>query len=261
RRVMRRSLIVSTLENLARNLRHTSRLTTFEVGRVYLPEAGNGVLPVEDRRICLAMTGPRRSVNFHGDPGAAEEMDFFDLKGVVELLLHRLGYDANRTEYRARPDTGVFGPRCAEVLVDGQAVGLLGEIHPQVRSAFELAANRVNVAELRLQPLLKPQWELQPMQPISTYPPVVEDLAFEVSEEVTAYQVQQAIRQGGDERLVAIDLFDIYRGEPLPVGHKSMAYRLTYQSLQRGLNEKEVNHLRQRIIRTVESTTGAKLRG
>lgn len=261
RRVMRRSLLVSTLENLARNLRHTSRLTTFEVGRVYLPEAGNGVLPVEDRRICLAMTGPRRPLNFHGDPGAAEEMDFFDLKGVVELLLHRLGYDANRTEYRARPNTGVFGPRCAEVLVDGQAVGLLGEIHPQVRAAFELSAGRVNVAELRLQPLLKPQWELQPMRPISTYPPVVEDLAFEVSEEVTVHQVQQAIRQGGDERLVAIDLFDIYRGEPLPAGHKSMAYRLTYQSLQRGLNEKEVNHLRQRIIKTVEGATGAKLRG
>lgn len=261
RRVMRRSLIVSTVENLARNLRHTARLATFEVGRVYLPEAGDGVLPQEDRRICLALTGPRRAANIHGDSGAAEEMDFFDLKGVVELLLHRLGYSANRTEYRAKPDTGVFGPRCAEVLVDGKSVGLLGEIHPQVRAAFGLAENRVNVAELRLQPLLKPQWELQPMQPISTYPPVVEDLAFEVSEEVTAHQVQQAIRQGGDERLVAIELFDIYRGEPLPVGHKSMAYRLTYQSLQRGLNEKEVNHLRQRIIKTVEGATGAKLRG
>lgn len=261
RRVMRRSLIVSTLENLARNLRHTARLATFEVGRVYLPEASSDVLPVEDRRICIALTGPRRVVNFHSDPGANEEMDFFDLKGVVALLLQRLGYSADHTEYRARPETGVFGPRCAEVLVNGQSVGLIGEIHPQVRAAFELSANRVNVAELRLQPLLKPHWELQPMQPISTYPPVVEDLAFEVTEEVTAYQIQQAIRLASDERLVAIELFDIYRGDPLPVGHKSMAYRLIYQSLQRSLNEKEVSHLRQRIIKTVESATGAKLRG
>ncbi|MBX3014510.1 MAG: phenylalanine--tRNA ligase subunit beta [Caldilineaceae bacterium] len=260
RRVMRRSLIVSTLENLARNLRHTPRLTTFEVGRVYLPEAGDGVLPQEDRRICLAMTGPRQVVNFYNQ-APDEELDFFDLKGVVALLLQRLGYDAQRTEYQARPDTGSFGPRCAEVFVDGRRVGLLGELHPQVRAAFELSASRIGIAELRLEPLLKPQWELQPMQPISTYPPVVEDLAFEVTEEVTAYQVQQAIRQGGDERLVAVELFDIYRGEPLPVGHKSMAYRLTYQSLQRSLNEKEVSHLRQRIIRTVESATGAKLRG
>lgn len=261
RRAMRRSLIVSTLENLARNLRHTARLTTFEVGRVYLPEQGDGVLPLEDRRICLALTGPRRLTNFHPDPSATEEMDFYDLKGVVELLLHRLGYNVNRTEYRAHPDTGVFGPRCAEIFVDGRSVGQLGEIHPQVRAAFDLGAGRINVAEVRLQPLLKPHWELQPMQPISAYPPVVEDLAFEVAEEVTAQQVQQAIRQGGDERLAAIELFDIYRGEPLPVGHKSMAYRLTYQSLQRGLNEKEVSHLRQRIIKTVESATNAKLRG
>ena len=188
-------------------------------------------------------------------------MDFFDLKGVVELLLERLGFSANRTEYRVRPDTGLFGPRCAELWVDGQSVGLLGEIHPQVRAAFELGATRVMLAELRLQSLVKPQWVLQPMQPISTYPPVVEDLAFEVTEEVTTQQIQQAIRQGGDERLVMVDLFDIYRGEPLPAGSKSMAYRLTYQSLQRGLNEKEVSHLRQRIIKTVEGATGAKLRG
>jgi phenylalanyl-tRNA synthetase beta chain len=258
---MRRSLIVSTLENLARNLRHTARLATFEVGRVYLPEKGDGILPLEDRRTCIALTGPRRQTTFHPDPSATEEMDFFDLKGVVELLLQRLGYSANRTEYRAQPATGVFGPRCAEIFVDGRSVGLLGEIHPQVRAAFDLGAGRVNVAELRIQPLLKPHWELQPMQPISAYPPVVEDLAFEVAEAVTVQQVQQAIRQGGDERLTLVELFDIYRGDPLPAGHKSMAYRLTYQSLQRGLNEKEVSHLRQRIIKTVESATGAKLRG
>lgn len=261
RRAMRRSLIVSTLENLARNLRHTARLATFEVGRVYLPEKGDGILPLEDRRTCIALTGPRRQTTFHPDPSATEEMDFFDLKGVVELLLQRLGYSANRTEYRAQPATGVFGPRCAEIFVDGRSVGLLGEIHPQVRAAFDLGAGRVNVAELRIQPLLKPHWELQPMQPISAYPPVVEDLAFEVAEAVTVQQVQQAIRQGGDERLTLVELFDIYRGDPLPAGHKSMAYRLTYQSLQRGLNEKEVSHLRQRIIKTVESATGAKLRG
>jgi len=261
RRVMRRSLLVSALENLGRNLRHTTRLATFEVGRVYLPESGNGVLPEEDRRISITLTGPRRIANFHTDAGANEEMDFFDLKGVVELLLQRLGFGVNRTEYRARPATDIFGPRCAELLVDGQSVGLLGEIHPQVRAAFELTATRVNMAELRLQPLVKPHWALQLMQPISTYPPVVEDLAFEVAEEVTTQQIQQAIRQGGDERLVAVDLFDIYRGDPLPIGNKSMAYRLTYQSLQRGLNEKEVSNLRQRIIKTVEGATGAKLRG
>ena len=76
-----------------------------------------------------------------------------------------------------------------------------------------------------------------------------------------APHVEQAIRQGADERLVAVEIFDIYRGEPIPVGYKSMAYRLTYQSQQRGLNEKEVTQLRGRIIKTVEMVTGGKLRG
>ncbi len=261
KRSMRRSMLVSVFENLARNLRYTNRLMTFEVGRVYLPEQGNGILPDEDRRVSICVTGPRALPGFQTAGHPAEEMDFFDLKGMIETLLQRLGVDRARTEYRAKPDTGVFGPRCAEVLVDGTPIGLFGEVHPQVRAAFGIPSVRISAAELRLRPLIKPAWELQPMQPISTYPPVVEDLAFEVSEAVTAQDVQRAIRQAGDERLVGVELFDIYRGEPLAIGHKSLAYRLTYQSQQRSLTEKEVTSLRQRIIKTVETQTSGKLRG
>lgn len=261
RSVLRRSLLVSVMENLARNLRHTTRLATFEVGRVYLPEEGNGALPHEDRRISITLTGPRRAASFYADPVGSEEMDFFDLKGMVAHLIERLGYSATQVEYQAKPDTGVFGPRCAQVSLNGRSVGLLGEIHPQVRAAFDLPAQRVCAAELRLEPLLKPHWQLQPMQPISAYPPMVEDLAFEVAEEVTAHQIQTAMRQAGGDRLVNIELFDIYRGAPLPDGAKSLAYRLTYQSLERGLQEKEVAFLRKRIIESVENATRGKLRG
>jgi phenylalanyl-tRNA synthetase beta chain len=261
RRVLRRSLLVSALESTARNLRFTNRLTTFEVGRVYFPEEGDGVLPHEERRISIVLTGPRRPASFYADPVGAEVMDFFDLKGVVETLLARSGFLPEQVEYRAQPETGVFGPRCAEVLLDGKSLGLLGEIHPQVRVEFGLPAMRVNAAELRLAPLIKPQWRLQPMQPISSYPPVVEDLAFVVAEEVTAQVVQTAIRRTGGASVVDLYLFDIYRGDPLPAGHKSLAYRVTYQSTERSLSEKEVTHLRERIIRTVEQETGGKLRG
>ena len=102
------------------------------------------------------------------------------------------------------------------------------------------------------------------MAPISVYPPVVEDLAFVVPEDVTQRRLLDAIVDGGgrnrDSMLTAVELFDIYRGEPLPVGHKSLAYRVTYQSMAHSLKEKEVNRLRQRIIRTVERATGGKLR-
>lgn len=262
RRALRRSLLVSALENTVRNLRYTNRLATFEVGRAYFPEQGDGLLPREERRVSLVLIGPRRpSVGIYPEPNGDAELDFFDLKGVVETLLNRLGFNASQIEYRAKPETGTFGPRCAEVMLDGQSLGLLGEIHPQVRAAYNLPAVRINAAELNIEPLVKPHWRLQPMPPISNYPPVVEDLAFEVAEEVTAQQTQNAIRQAGGALVTTIELFDIYRGEPLPVGTKSLAYRLTYQSPERSVNEKEVEQLRKRIIGTVEKATGGKLRG
>ncbi len=261
RRALRRSLLVSALDSTARNLRFTNRLASFEVGRVYLPEASQGVLPHEDRRLSLVLTGPRRPVNFHGDPGANDEMDFFDLKGVVENLLARLGFTVNGVEYRTKLDSGTFGPRCAEVWLDGQNLGLMGELHPQVRAAFGLPDGRICAAELCLTPLIKPHWRLQPMQPISAYPPVVEDLAFEVAEAVTAQQMQNIMQRVGGKLLVQLELFDIYRGDPVPAGLKSMAYRLTYQSTERSLTEQEVTQLRTRIVKAVEQESGGKLRG
>jgi len=262
RSVMRRSLLVGALETLERNLRYAQRFTAFEVGRVYLPEGGEDKLPEEDRRLSLLMSGPRAVKEFHSQENASEdELDFFDLKGVVETLLTRLGYDLNQVAFQAKPDTETFGPRCAEILLNGEFLGLIGEIHPQVRSAFGLPSTRVCAAELRIAPLVQSPWELQPMSPISNYPPVVEDLAFEVSEEVTVGVVQESIRKAGGDTLVNLELFDIYRGDPLPVGHKSLAYRLTYQSPSRSVNEKEVTSLRKRIIKQVERETGAKLRG
>ena len=263
RRAMRRTMLVSALENLARNIRFTDRLLTFEVGRVYLPEAGDGTLPKEERRVSLLMTGPRTVEDFyHSAHAAAEdnEMDFFDLKGVVEGLLDRLGFKVAEIDFRAKPDSGTFGPRCAELYHKEQYLGIMGELHPQVRSAFGVSSSRVCAAELAITPLIKPHWSLDPMPPISNYPPVVEDLAFEVSEGITARQVEAAIAGAGGDLLVNVELFDIYRGDPIAPGHKSLAYNLTYQSPERSLSDKDVARLRKRIVGTVEHTIGGKLR-
>ena len=260
RSTMRRSMLVSALENLARNLRYTDRLTTFEIGRVYLLEEGDGTLPHEERRLSILMAGPRQASSFYADPNDSEEMDFFDVKGVVEAVLGRLGFKPGDVEYRAAPDTDTFGPRCSEILLQGTVVGTLGEIHPQVRSAFGLPSMRVNAAELTIDPLVRPHWGLDPMETISNYPPVVEDLAFEVSEDVTSQQIKDLILSAGERLLVNVELFDIYRGDPIPAGYKSMAYNLTYQSPERSLRDKEVTKLRKKIIGTVERQTGGKLR-
>jgi phenylalanyl-tRNA synthetase beta chain len=263
RRVMRRSLLVSAVENLARNLRYSERLATFEVGRVYLPEEGDGTLPKEERRVSLLMAGPRTPRDFyHPDPDAIpdNEMDFFDIKGVIETLLDRLGFKPAVVEYRALPDTETFSPRCAEVWVNGVRAGVLGELHPSVRAAYGLPAVRVALAELLVDALVKPHWGQDPMIPISNYPQMVEDLAFEVSEEITVRRVHDVMVATADARLVDVELFDLYRGEPLAPGNKSLAFRLTYQSNDRPLTEKEVTYLRQRIVAAVEKETGGKLR-
>jgi len=260
RRVLRRSLLVSALENLAYNSRFTARLATFEIGKVYLPEQGDGLYPAEDRRLSVLLTGPRRPASLYPDPAGAEEFDFFDLKGIFEALLDRLGVRAADIEWVARPNTPPFGPRCAELKICGESEGFLGELHAQVRAAFDLPAARICLAEIRIEPLIKPSWSLEAMAPISNYPPVVEDLAFVVSEDVTARQVFDAIRKGGGPLLVTVELFDIYRGPSILPGHKSLTYRLVYQGLDRSPTEKEVAALRDRIIRQVADEVGGAVR-
>ena len=144
-------------------------------------------------------------------------MDFFDLKGVIETLLDRLGFKPAVVEYRARPDTETFSPRCAEIWVNGRKAGMMGELHPiGPRAAFNLPNIRVSMAELSVEALVKPHWGQDPMVPISNYPQIVEDLAFEVAEEITVRRIYDVIRATGDARLVDVELFDLYRGEPLP---------------------------------------------
>src|SRR5579859_5298961 len=259
RRVMRRSMLVSALEDMAYNIRYTERLAMFEVGRVYLPEKGTGTRPLEERRLSILLTGPRRPSSVHPDPAGAEVFDFFDLKGMLEALFARLGF--TDVEYSAKRDNPTFAAACAEIKINGEVQGIIGEIHPQVLLAYDLPAEaRVYVADIAVAPLVRPSWRLQPMRPISNYPPVVEDLAFVVNEEVTAAQLAEVIRKAAGSLLTSVELFDICRGQPIQPGQKSMAYKLTYESLEGNVSEARVAETRKRIIRRVADTVGGALR-
>jgi phenylalanyl-tRNA synthetase beta chain len=259
RRVMRRSMLVSAVEALAANLRYTDRIRCFEVGRVYLPEQGYGIRPREERRVSVLLTGPRRRASVHADPAGAEPLDLFDLEGILEALLSALGW-LDRVEVVPRPGEAPFGPRCAELVAGGDRLGILGELHPAVAERFGLAGRRVCVAELAIEPLVETSWQREAMPPLSNYPAVVEDLAFVVPEEVSAHDLAAAIRQAGAPLLVALELFDLYRGEPLPAGAKSLAFQLTFQSQDATLGSAEVGAVRQRIEQAVAETLGGKLR-
>lgn len=258
---LRRTLSANLLDVLRSHLRLVERVAVFEIGRVYLKVAGKE-LPDEEPRLGIAMTGPR-GLGGWGDR-RAEPLDFFDLKGVVETLLARLGIE--KAIYRPVEHPTFQRGRAAEIMLtaEGQAgevpLGILGEVDPAVREAFDLPTQRVALAELHLRPLIERFGRARRLQPISPFPAVKEDLAVVVDEAVPAERVEAVIRDAGGRLLQEVRLFDVYTGAPIPAGRKSLAYALTYQASDRTLTDEEVAQVRERIIRHLEQIVGAQLR-
>ena len=252
---LRSTLLGSMLNALAANLRTAGRVALFEIGKVYWPLPGE-LLPAEPEHVAIALAGPRAAGAWLNRDDAL--MDFFDLKGLVEELMDRLGLLGDvRFEPAIHP---LFGPKAAHVLLKSRPVGVLGELHPAVRRAFDLPDGRAAVAELQLAPLAAAVSARQKMQPLSSFPAIKEDLALLVDESVTAEQVEQAIRQGGGSLLRAVTLFDVYRGKQVPAGKKSLAYALTFQADDKTLKDADVEKVRRRIVARLGQTVGAELR-
>lgn len=255
REYLRQTLTAGLLEALALNLRTYERVAIFEIGRVYLPREGQE-LPDEPPMLGLALAGRREERSWL--PSVAEEMDFFDLKGVVEILLDRLGIAGARFEPSEHPS---FHPgRQAALRLGEEVAGHLGEVHPRVCAQFELPARRVCLAEFHLFPFLQ-HAGLRLYEPLSRFPAVIQDIAVVVDEGVPAVRVAEVIRRAGGPLLRDVALFDVYRGSPLPEGKRSLAYRLTFQAMDRVLVEDEVNRLREKkIVPALERELGATIR-
>ncbi len=263
RSVMRHSLLVTGLETAAANLRFRDRVEIFEVGKVFLPDSEED-LPAEPRRLCMVMTGLRGERHWLATEGP--DLDFFDLKGVVEVLLARLHLTGAVFEPAEHP-TYQQG-RTARILLgsDGKGsehtvqIGLVGEIDPVVRDAFGLPRRRVAAAELDLEVLLTHVPESWFVEPISPYPAALQDLAVVVDDQVPAGAVAKLIADAGGFLLRNVELFDVYRGEPVPEGKKSLAYALTFQAPDKTLRDDIVSKQVQRIINRLQKELGAELR-
>ncbi len=256
RQVLRLTLMASLLETVRDNLRYLDRVAIFEVGRVY-PVVEGQELPDEQRRLGVAMSGPRTGRAWVGsDLGL---MDFFDLKGVVETLLARMGVEG--VVYEPTSHATFHPGRVAAVRVGDVELGVMGEVHPVVREQFDLPERPVALAEFNLETLLAQVRDVRPMRPIYRFPAVSQDIAVIVDEDVPAQQVQDTIAKAGGKLLVGVELFDLYRGEQIPAGKKSLAYALTFQAPDRTLTDKEVSKVHNRIVRSLQRALGAELRG
>jgi phenylalanyl-tRNA synthetase beta chain len=256
RGILRRSVLASVLQVAASNLRQRPGVRLFEIGQVYLPAEGEP-LPLETRRLSIVITGPRTTEHWDSQTAAAT-LDFFDLKGIVESLLVRLHVDEIAFNPVQAPE--LHPGQSSEVLCDSIKIGTIGQLHPTLNASYELGRRKVFVADLDLDALLAVIPTLHKFKSITTFPPVLEDIALVVDEALPAAKLEAEIRAGGGEMLKRVRLFDVYRGANLPAGKKSLAYALMYQADDRSLTDKEVLKLRSKIVGRVEKLLGATLR-
>jgi phenylalanyl-tRNA synthetase beta chain len=252
RRVMRQSLLASVLESVEKNARAES-ISLFEIGPVFEPIKDE--LPNEPHKLVLVMTGKREALAW--DVQDSPHVDFFDMKGRIELLLSGLGYtDVN---YAPIDSVQYLHPgKAAEITVNGQLIGVFGELHPLVKDGYEIGDVPVIAAEFDADVLreIPPTYDVKPVVDV---PPILEDIAVILDESVPASRVEALIRQTGGKMLTNVKLFDVYRDEKIGMGKKSLAYNLTYQS-DKTMTDAEAAAIRKKIVKRLEHEVGAKLR-
>jgi phenylalanyl-tRNA synthetase beta chain len=255
RAVLRHSLLASALETIERNARIRERIAIFEINPVFL-RSEEGELPDELKKLVIAITGPRALTDWGGADTAP--MDFFDLKGMVETVFS--GLHLSDLEFGPASHPSFHPGKCALVRINSKQIGVMGEIHPQVVENYALPDTPVLAAEFNLETIIALVPDLYDVPSIPTQPPILEDIALILDENIPAAEVDSLIRQTGGDTITHVRLFDVYRGDQIGKGKKSLAYSLTYQNAERTLTDKDAAKLRNKIVRRLERELGAKLR-
>lgn len=255
REVMRRSLLSSVLEIVEANAGLRRGLALFEIAPIYLPVPGEP-LPLEQMRLVMTLYGPTRIETWaDGEPG---DYDYFDMKGVIEQLVAALRLQEVSFQVAEHPS---FHPgKTAGLEVNGTEVGVFGELHPLVAEQYDLAGHPVIAATFNLANIVKHIPGRFELDSVPAYPPVFEDIAVVVEDQVSAAALEQVIREAGGELLAGIRLFDLYRGDQIGTGRKSLAYSLVYQAADRTLTDEEVAEVRSRIVAALKKKAGGELR-
>ncbi len=251
---MRSSLVPSLLRIALQNRRHqVDRVRVFEVARTYR-KAGEGELPDETLRVAALVT---RGEEHHLWESREPAPLFFEAKGIAERLLGRLGVDAVLGAAAAEPYLHP-GAAC-EVRVGKQRVGSLGELHPEVATAFEIDSPAALV-ELDLTTLEACPRRAARYREVSPYPRVVRDLAVLVDAGRPAGEILEAMRKKGGDSLQTVELFDRYDGKGIPEGRVSLAFRLVYQRTDRTLTDAEVTKSVDRVVQLLANRFDGELR-
>ena len=249
--VMRTTIVPSVLEVVARNYSYRNpECYVFEMGNEYIPVEGE-VLPTEPVRL---------GIGFYDTETKA---DFYTLKGMVEGLMDTVG--AENVEYE-RPDencefaeVSAFHPgRCAVVKVDGKQIGIFGELHPKVMENYGIEA-RTYVAKINIPELMELSCETKTYKPLPKFPASTRDLSVVCDEEIPAALLEKTIRKAVGNILESVTLFDVYRGEQIEAGKKSVSYSISMRSLEGTLTDEQADKAMEKAIKEL-SAVGAELR-
>ena len=254
RQYLRPTLLAGLLEAARDNLRAgEDRVAFFELDTCSFPRVGD--LPVERRTLAIAMAG-RRTPRSWATPEM--DLDFFDLKGIVEELLTRLGIVNPRISAASHPL--LHSGRAAELLVGGAALGFLGELHPRLAERGDLGIHRAYIAEFDFDALAAHASAERAFVEYPRVPFAKRDLAVVVDQSRPAEDVLRVIRAAGKNRVARVTLFDAYQGGQVPDGKKSLACALDLQSPDNTLGEQEVEQIMVRIRKALQHQVGASFR-
>ena len=250
--VMRTLLLPGLLHNISTNLaRKNENLGFYEMGAVFCPAAKG--LPVEKTKLGAIVCG-------HSDINWTQhrvEMDFFYLKGVVENLLWHLGLED--CEFVVAKDPSYHPGRSAILKYYGDELGIIGELHPVVLRNYDIK-QRCCAFELDVEKLFAHRRRRLTVDKIARYPAVERDIAVVLAHEISAAAVIKAIKDAETELLKDVVVFDLYSGEQVAAGYKSMAFRLTFQSMERTLTDNDINSCVNRIMERLQTDFKAELR-
>lgn len=252
--VMRTTLIPGLLANIQHNLnRRISDLQIFEIGRVFHPKSENEQ-PDELRLATGAITGLSGAQLWNQ---TTRPVDFYDIKGIVEAFLDKIGISG----YELRP---AFHPsiqvgRGAEIVLNDMPLGILGELNRKVLDNYDIEQD-VYIFELDADKLLKSSAVGIDFQPLSVFPSVYRDLAVVVVYDIPSSKIEDSIKSVGGDLIESVNLFDVYKGKQIPGNMRSLAYSIEYHSSIRTLTDEEVDKVHENIVSALAEEFGAELR-
>lgn len=250
---MRPTLVSEMLEAVSWNVnRNSSPVQLFELSKVYsLGNDGDGVK--ERQSLCIGLCGETGS----SWKDKSREMDFFDLKGIVENLFVSLGikdYTVRKTDSFAFRDA-----MSARIEIGTDVIGTLGQVKQEIAKKFDIKT-KVYVAEMEVEALLKYASIQKRFEPLPRYPSVRRDISILIDDNVSASEIYNVIREEGNQLVKKVEIFDLYKGQQIEHGKKSLSYAVEYRSDERTLKDEEVTEIHKNIQKALIKKLGAQIR-